>query len=313
MTDAPSPEVRKFADQLAELPCIPDSGGPRVWGWGHSYAPWDVDNPEHWFYAKAAGGVLASAHHGADVYRAATVAHAADAHLGLRVHPYHSKKFWRAEEDPPGPDYLGPELVAEHERVCMDLRRALHATERVGVKVRRVLIDVETWIRDSPRAADRGLWNAEMYLKHINIVEVVRRVFGTVPVEFYNKSPVWRICSLNEPGPASFSMYRPEERKYDLRVLEETVKWQEARGLASVTAHVSIGAGWLAGSGRTKWERNYQYDPDIAYSLGETLRRTHAVHNVVEYTAFYDDKFPASGDTAWRGRILPFFRGLLGQ
>lgn len=293
----------RFGSALADLPCLPASGTPRVWGWDHVL--WDPTNLDHLAYAAVAGGVIADVRLPDSVAGAADVAALTGARLALRLHPYRSTtRFWR---DGPGADpaYLGPE-VKEH---VESLARKLWAARSVAgdVPIDRVFIDCETWRRSDPTAADRRAWNDAILHKHNLVVQAIRSVLGDVRIEWYNYSPEWATLTLREEtAAASLSLYPPGADAID--ELRKALDFQFARGLGSTTAYISLDAGWRMVNGRRRWSWFHGSDARLAYRFGRSLTgySLRSVHDLVDYSAFH----PANKH--WRSHCLALFRGLLG-
>lgn len=306
-TPAPAPPT--FLSQLETLPTVPDEGGPRVWTWNHKPGV-DPANPEDLAYARVAGGVLCEAGGGAEhIQRAAAVCRMTGAHFGLRLHPYHSLTFWRAK-DGPDPDYNGPKLSRE----LLSLYRRLTNVKRLAgdLPVSMIAIDVETWVRDDPKAPDRAAWNDAILDKHLAVLAVCRWVFPDAPIVWYNYSPVWRNMTLREPTRfASLSMYYTTHPWMDRGYLRSTIAFQYARSLDGTAVFVSPGSGWEQEPGSPRrWEWLAAYAPRYSFDLGRELVKYNnwSVHDVFDYSAH-----SWRSTKTWQAHVIPFFHGLLNQ
>ncbi len=291
-----------FILQLSPLPPLTAAGAPRVWGWGH--VAWDPANPEHVAYARVAGGVIADAHRPHTVRGAAVLASATDAKLALRLHPYKSvTRYWR-KGDGSDPTHSGARFKQELSRLARDLLAARAAAGDVPID--RVFIDCETWQRDSPRARDRGRWNAAMQNKHDLVARLIRRCLGPVRIEWYNYSPRWATLTLREQtAAASLSLYTPGAA-YAVE-LTETITFQFARGLDSTTVYFTLDAGWRPDpDGKRTWSWSHASNPRRSYRLGKLLTgfRFRSVHDVVDFSAFHPQ------NENWPPHCLAFFRAL---
>jgi len=276
-------------NELKKLPSIPETTGQTVWLYGGIPGP-NPEDAEQREAARVCGGVLGLSAESGYMLGAKMLADRSGALLGVRHHP------WRDYDHPP--EYQGREYrdKLHKDHYTLESAKAFAGSTRVHV----VQADIETWNRDD--GLNRREHNVAMADNHAQVLNAIRDIFPNAERGLYTNSPKWRNCTLTEDvDSASMAMYWPLNQRRQEEYYNQAAAFSHARGLGSLTAWVTLSAGYPA---------PWQWDigtPGTASWLGGYLGRGDhkQVHDIIIYDAF-DERA-----TSFNANLVPFLEGLL--